>query len=79
MKNNVIAITVIFFVGFILWRNYGVVAKGDEVDVTKPKTNEQKELASKIKDTTEGSTVSTSFGLYQYQNKKWIKIKEIWD
>ena len=80
MNKKVATISVIaLFVGFVLWRNYGVVAKGDTVDISNPKTNEQKELASKVKDTTEGATVSTSFGTYQYQNKYWVKIKEVWE
>lgn len=79
MKKNIITISVLVLIGLVLWRNYGVVPKGGIVDLTNPKTNEQKELANKIKETFEGAIVSTSFGTYQYQNKSWIKIKEVWE
>lgn len=72
------SVLVLGVIAFALWRNYGVVAKGDSVDLSNPKTNEQKELAEKVKDTKE-SVVRTSFGVYQNQENKWVKIKEIWD
>lgn len=75
---------IILFLGlvtFTLWRNYGVIAKGEKVDLTDVKTNEQKELLEKVKDMkpNEGDEVLTSFGYYQYQNKNWIKTKEVWE
>jgi hypothetical protein len=65
----------------VLWRNYGVIAKGEAIDLTDVKTNEQKELFNIVKNMSvkEGDTVKTSFGYYQYQNKNWIKTKEVWD
>jgi|694.fasta_scaffold18418_3 hypothetical protein len=66
---------------FTIWRNYGVVAKGDKVDLTNPKTNEEKQLYDKVKDMQpkEGDEVLTSFGYYQYKSKDWIKVKEVWE
>lgn len=77
-------IAIILFVGlvaFVLWRNYGVIAKGEAVDLTDIKTNEQKELFNIVKNLSakEGDTVKTSFGYYQYQNKNWVKTKEVWE
>ena len=77
-------IAIILFVGlvtFTLWRNYGVIAKGDKLDLTDVKTNEQKELLEKVKDMQpkEGDEVKTSFGYYQYRSKDWIKVKEVWE
>jgi hypothetical protein len=68
-------------VAFSIWRNYGVVAKGDKVDLTNPKTNEEKQLYDKVKDMQpkEGDEVLTSFGYYQYKSKDWIKVKEVWE
>jgi hypothetical protein len=72
---------VLLIVGFVLWRNYGVIAKGDVLDLTNPTTNEQKELSEKVKGITptEGQTLSTSFGVYEYKKGNWTKIKEVWD
>lgn len=77
-------VAIVLFLGlitFTLWRNYGVVAKGDKVDLTDAKTNEQKELLEKVKDMQpkQGDEVLTSFGYYQYQNKNWVKVKEVWE
>lgn len=77
-------VAIVLFLGlitFTLWRNYGVVAKGDKVDLADAKTNEQKELFSKVKDMQpkEGDEVQTSFGYYQYRSKDWIKVKEVWE
>jgi hypothetical protein len=57
------------------------VAKGDKVDLTNPKTNEEKQLYDKVKDMQpkEGDEVLTSFGYYQYKSKDWIKVKEVWE
>ena len=68
-------------VTFTLWRNYGVVAKGDKVDLTNPKTNEEKELLEKVKELQpkQGDEVLTSFGYYQYKTKDWVKVREIWE
>jgi len=64
---------------FALWRNYGVIAKGDVVNLD-AKTNEAKELSGKIKQKPSlGDTLTTSFGVYEYQEKGWCKIKEVWD
>lgn len=75
---------IVLFLGlitFTLWRNYGVVAKGDKVDLADAKTNEQKELLEKVKDMQpkQGDEVLTSFGYYQFQNKNWVKVKEVWE
>jgi len=77
-------VAIVLFLGlitFTLWRNYGVVAKGDKVDLSNPKTNEEKELFEKIKDMQpkEGDELLTSFGYYQYKSKDWIKVKEVWE
>lgn len=77
-------LAIVFFLGlvtFTLWRNYGVIAKGDKLDLTDVKTNEQKELFNKVKDMQpkEGDKVQTSFGYYQYRSKDWIKVKEVWE
>lgn len=68
-------------VAFTLWRNYGVIAKGEQVDLTNPKTNEEKELFEKVKDMQpkQGDEVLTSFGYYQYKGKDWTKVKEVWE
>ena len=66
---------------FALWRNYGVIAKGDVVNLG-ANTNEAKELSEKVKllqKNNLGDTLSTSFGTYEYQEKGWRKIKEVWD
>jgi hypothetical protein len=77
-------LSILLFLGlvaFTIWRNYGVVAKGDKVDLTNPKTNEEKQLYDKVKDMQpkEGDEVLTSFGYYQYKSKDWIKVKEVWE
>jgi hypothetical protein len=77
-------LSILLFLGlvaFSIWRNYGVVAKGDKVDLTNPKTNEEKQLYDKVKDMQpkEGDEVLTSFGYYQYKSKDWIKVKEVWE
>ena len=77
-------VAIVLFLGlitFTLWRNYGVVAKGDKVDLSNPKTNEEKELFEKVKDMQpkEGDELLTSFGYYQYKSKDWIKVKEVWE
>lgn len=66
---------------FTLWRNYGVIAKGEKVDLDSIKTNEQKELFKKVKDMQpkEGDEVKTSFGFYQYLSKDWVKVREVWE
>jgi len=46
-------LSILLFLGlvtFTLWRNYGVVAKGDKVDLADATTNEQKELLEKVKE-----------------------------
>lgn len=64
---------------FALWRNYGVIAKGEIVNLD-AKTNEAKELSENIKQKPSlGDTLTTSFGTYEYQEKGWRKIKEVWD
>ena len=77
-------LAIVFFLGlvtFTLWRNYGVIAKGDKLDLTDVRTNEQKELFNKVKDMQpkEGDEVQTSFGYYQYKSKDWVKVKEVWE
>jgi len=77
-------LSILLFLGlvtFTLWRNYGVVAKGDKVDLADATTNEQKELLEKVKELQpkEGDEVQTSFGYYQYKTKDWVKVREIWE
>ena len=81
MKNKIILLGIIGLVGFTLWRNYGVKAKGAVILDAENKTNEQKELLNKIKNTNpkEGDELKTSFGYYKLSNGNWIKTKEIWD
>lgn len=81
MQKTIKIALVLGLISFILWRNYGVIAKGEKLDLTNVKTNEQKELFELVKSMTpkEGETVSTSFGVYSYQDKSWIKVKEIWE
>jgi hypothetical protein len=81
VKNKIILLGIIGLVGFTLWRNYGVKAKGAVILDAENKTNEQKELLNKIKNTNpkEGDELKTSFGYYKLSNGNWIKTKEIWD
>ena len=47
MQKNPATITIVLtlaIVGFVLWRNYGVIAVGETIDPDTNKTNEQKEL-----------------------------------
>jgi len=83
MDNNkkILILSVIGILGFTFWRNYGVKAKGAVILDDKNKTNEQKELVNKIKNTNpkEGDELKTSFGYYKLSNGNWVKTKEIWD
>jgi hypothetical protein len=83
MDNNkkILILSVIGILGFTFWRNYGVKAKGAVILDAENKTNEQKELVNKIKNTNpkEGDELKTSFGYYKLSNRNWIKTKEIWD
>ena len=81
MLKSFLSLLFVGLVTFVLCRNYGVIAKGDAIDLTDVKTNEQKELFDKVKNMSfkEGDTVITSFGYYQYQNKSWIKTREVWE
>jgi hypothetical protein len=79
-------IAVIGILGFTFWRNYGVLPKGGiildtELGSEKDNTNEQKELKEKIKGSipNEGQEIKTSFGYYRFNNKNWVKFKEIWE
>ena len=80
-QNKIIALSLIVLLGFTFLRNYGVKAKGSVILDAENKTNEQKELVNKIKETNpkEGEEVKTSFGYYKLSNGNWIKTKEIWD
>jgi hypothetical protein len=80
-NKNKILILAIIGVGFAFWRNYGVKAKGAVILDAENKTNEQKELVNKIKNTNpkEGDELKTSFGYYKLSNGNWIKTKEIWE
>ena len=80
-KNKIIALSLMVLLGFTFWRNYGVKAKGSIILDAENKTNEQKELVNKIKETNpkEEEEVKTSFGYYKLSNGNWIKTKEIWD
>ena len=80
-KNKILLLSVIGVLGFTFWRNYGVKAKGAVILDAENKTNEQKELVNKIKNTNpkEGDELKTSFGYYKLSNGNWIKTKEIWD
>ncbi len=79
--NKNVAIFTFLLVGFVIWRNYGAVTKGAIVDLTNPKTNEQKELFALTsgKKYKQGEEVKTSFGYYTFENGKWKKTHEIWD
>jgi hypothetical protein len=81
VKNKIILLGIIGLIGFVFWRNYGVKAKGAVILDAENKTNEQKELVNKIKNTNpkEGDELKTSFGYYKLSNGNWIKTKEIWD
>ena len=80
-QNKILALSLIVVLGFTFWRNYGVKAKGAIILDAENKTNEQKELVNKIKETNpkEGDELKTSFGYYKISNGNWIKTKEIWD
>ena len=79
-KNKILLVTIGLF-GFTFWRNYGVKAKGAVILDAENKTNEQKELVNKIKNTNpkDGDELKTSFGYYKLSNGNWIKTKEIWE
>ena len=79
--NKILILYIIGVLGFALWRNYGVKAKGDIILDSENKTNEQKELVNKIKNTNpkDGDELKTSFGYYKLSNGNWVKTKEIWD
>lgn len=79
--NKSLNLAIIALALFALWRNYGVKAKGEIILDAENKTNEQKELVNKIKNTkpNEGDEIKTSFGYYKLSNGNWIKTKEIWD
>lgn len=81
MQKKLSIFLLIGLVYFTLWRNYGVIAKGEKVDLGSIKTNEQKELFKKVKDMQpkEGDEVKTSFGFYQYLSKDWVKVREVWE
>jgi hypothetical protein len=80
-KNKILALSLLVLLGFTFWRNYGVKAKGAVILDAENKTNEQKELVNKIKNTNpkEGDELKTSFGYYKLSNGNWIKTKEIWE
>ena len=80
-QNKIVALSLIVVLGFTFWRNYGVKAKGSVILDAENKTNEQKELVNKIKETNpkEGDELKTFFGYYKLSNGNWIKTKEIWD
>ena len=80
-KNKILTLTIIGVLGFTFWRNYGVKAKGAIILDAENKTNEQKELVNKIKETNpkEEDELKTSFGYYKIFNGNWIKTKEIWE
>jgi hypothetical protein len=79
--NKTVAIFTFLLVGFVIWRNYGVIAKGATVDLTNTETNEQKELFKKVsgKSFKQGDVVKTSFGYYTFENNKWKKTNEVWE
>jgi hypothetical protein len=81
MDKNKILLLAIVVLGFTFWRNYGVKAKGTVILDAENKTNEQKELVNKIKNTNskEGDELKTSFGYYKLSSGNWIKTKEIWE
>ncbi len=82
MYNNkkILILSIIGLLSFTLWRNYGVKPKGAIILDAENKTNEQKELVNKIKNTNpkEGDELKTSFGYYKLIGGNWIKTKEIW-
>lgn len=79
--NKISLFSIVTILGFALWRNYGVKAKGSVILDANNNTNEQKELLNNIKGITpkEGDEVKTSFGYYKLSNGNWIKTDEIWD
>ena len=79
--NKLFIFSIIALIGFTLWRNYGVKAKGSVILDAENKTNEQKELVNKIKNTNpkEGDELKTSFGYYKQSDGNWVKTKEIWE
>ena len=80
-NKNKILLVIIGVLGVTFWRNYGVKAKGAIILDAENKTNEQKELVNKIKETNakDGDELKTSFGYYKISNGNWIKTNEIWD
>ena len=82
MENKTVIFFILGIVAFTLWRNYGVIAKGEKLPLDNPTTNEEKELYEMVKthvQIIDGQTLSTSFGVYEYRSGNWVKIKEIWD
>jgi hypothetical protein len=86
MLRNTSTIVILAIVGFVIWRNYGVIALGETIDPDKNKTNEQKELKSavnKVGTINVGQIIKTSFGVYEWTDiygvLAWVKTKEIWD
>jgi hypothetical protein len=80
-KNKILILAIIGVLGFTFWRNYGVKAKGAVILDNENKTNEQKELVNKIKETNpkEGVELKTSFGYYNLIDGNWVKTREIWE
>ena len=81
MKKTATITLVLIVVGFIIWRNYGVIAVGERIELN-DRTNEQKELkraVNKIGTINKGLIIKTSFGFYEYTDMGWVKTKEIWD
>lgn len=76
------SILILAIVGFVIWRNYGVISVGETIAPDKNKTNEQKELkraVNKVGLIDKGQIIKTSFGVYEWTDIGWVKTKEIWD
>jgi hypothetical protein len=82
MQKNKWTIVIIAIVGFVFWRNYGVIAVGEKIVPDINKTNEQKELkkaVNKFEKIDRGQQIKTSFGVYEWSEIGWVKTKEVWD
>lgn len=69
-------------IGIVLWKNYGTIKKGEILDPSRNKTAEEKQMNRAITqlggEIADGQIITTNFGEYIYQNKQWLKTKELW-
>lgn len=84
-KKQLSAVTIILtvaIVGIVLWKYAGVAKEGEKVIPSNNKTTEEKQLnsaISQIGEISEGQTVTTNFGEYQYKSGEWVKTKELFN